>query len=351
MIALGFSGPLGPVRYRLFRRLIRMGVALIYGRIRFLGAERLPATGAALLAINYPSGLIGPLMLVAALERRVRCFVSRQSFRGTWGKLLAWGLGLVPYDSESKAVRHGTGHGSEMLAGGDVVALFPEADSAPASAAREFFGRAASLALAAEALRAGQGGLAVLPVHLFLPGKPLNSKETLLYVERPLDLKRLFQEARSMAERTRALFEALGEASRRNVFRLQPNDLTFLLAGLEEVLRADLEEEWRARPNWKQKADGFGLSGYVKNWAEQMNLFEPARLVALRELLLDYRERRRSVSLRRLKVDTAGRWVNSLWLRLRGPHDARSLVRSRKLLVRELVAGRDVSLEALRLST
>jgi len=455
MIAIGLSRPLGPVRYRVFRRFIRMGMAVFYGKMRVLGAERVPATGAALLAINHPSDFIGPLVLVAALERRVRCFVSRQSFRGTWAKLLAWGLGLTPYNSESKAGRRGTEHGSEILAGGDAVALFLEGDSAPASAASEFFRRAASLALAAEALRAAQGGLAVLPVHLFLPGKPLKSKETLVYVERPLDLESLFQDPRSLAERTRALSEVLAEASRRNVFRLQPKDLAFLLAGLEEVLRSDLEEEWAARPSWKQKVDGFGLSGYVKKWAEQMNFFEPARLVALRESLLDYRERRRSFSLRRLKVDTAGRWVSSLWrraavwfesvgafpvalyglvnhllvavvlraagvlrketsidrtarwmtiglalgfwyliqilacehwlgraaagyyaltlpfsgvyayryfrllrhetrtlwLRLRGPHDARSLVRSRKLLVRELVAGRDRSLEALRLST
>ena len=76
-------------------------------------------------------------------------------------------------------------------------------------------------------------------------------------------------------------------------------------------MRSDLDEEWAAKPDWKQKTDGFTLSGLVTRGVEVMNRLNPARLVMLRDELDRYREARRRCALRELEREAAGRWLES----------------------------------------
>jgi hypothetical protein len=95
-----------------------------------------------------------------------------------------------------------------------------------------------------------------------------------------------------------------------NSFRLQPADLAEFLGDLEQALRDDFQEERVSHPAREQKQDGFELSRFVVEWAEQMNYLHPGLLVSLRESLQAWREARRLGSLHRLEVEGAGAWLD-----------------------------------------
>src|SRR6266568_7449340 len=67
--------------YRLLRALLRIWFALFFRKIRLL-EEGFPATGAAVLVINHPAGLLDALILVAAFERQLHCVIEEKLVQG-----------------------------------------------------------------------------------------------------------------------------------------------------------------------------------------------------------------------------------------------------------------------------
>jgi hypothetical protein len=76
----------------------------------------------------------------------------------------------------------------------------------------------------------------------------------------------------------------------------------YFLSDLETVLRANLQEDWASRPDWKQDPDGFVLSRYTSEGLRRMNHLHPDQLVGLRESLDHYRGLQRKCALRELEV-------------------------------------------------
>jgi hypothetical protein len=110
---------------------------------------------------------------------------------------------------------------------------------------------------------------------------------------------------------TRALGALLQSRWQENPFGLPAEDLKRFASDLEEVLRTNLEEDWASRTNWKQKVEGFQLSGFAAAWAEQANYLHPGRLAALRETLEAFRASRRRYALRQAEVEAARAWLGS----------------------------------------
>jgi hypothetical protein len=156
--------------------------------------------------------------------------------------------------------------------------------------------------------------VAVHPVHLCLPEAAAGSREILIYVDsvvmRP---EALFLAAPSVG--TSALATALEARFRENPFQLRPADVEYFLTDLEEVLRTGLQEDWASRPDWKQDAEGFGLSRLVTGWANQTNFLHPDQLIALRRSLDDYRHLRRQCARRELEIAGGGSPLSSVWRR------------------------------------
>jgi hypothetical protein len=111
-------------------------------------------------------------------------------------------------------------------------------------------------------------------------------------------------------DQVQELAKLLERRCQENSFRLQPADLAEFLGDLEQALRDDFQEERASHPAGKQKQDGFELSRFVVEWAEEMNYLHPGLLVSLRESLQAWREARRLGSLHRLEVEGAGAWLN-----------------------------------------
>jgi hypothetical protein len=115
----------------------------------------------------------------------------------------------------------------------------------------------------------------------------------------------------------RTLAGALEDGLAQNPFRLEERDVRFFLSDLESVLRADIEEDWAARPNWKQKSEGFEISRFLVECAEDLNARDPAALGGLRIELERYREELRRSALLQAEVEAAGDWLKSSGSRAR----------------------------------
>jgi hypothetical protein len=167
---------------------------------------------------------------------------------------------------------------------------------------------------ATEASNPSGEGLQLVPVHLFLPADRAAGSELLIHFDRPLDV-RSFPGGKEDSKSESALAKALAGACRQNVFQIHPQDVGHFFADVEQVSKSDLAEDWSGRRNGRQQAEEFRISGFVAEWVERLNHLQPGRLVSMRERLSGYREAQRRAALRRLKVETAGAWINSPWRR------------------------------------
>ncbi len=296
-----------PLVYRFLRRLVRIWFAVFFRKIRLLGAERLPASAPALVAVGHPASFRDALLLLAASDRKVCCFVPSRVLTSGWQRIFGRALGMIPYKREGEAWRSALKAGAGTLAAGGTIAAFADLEGGSKEPGKRALA-AAAVALEAEA-RNPAVEIAIYPGHLFLPVGRSAAGELLIHIDAPL--------ARgSVARGAMALGRRIEEAWQENAFRIQPAEFRQFLADLEELLLAALEEDFASRPNWKQQAEGFELSRFVAEWTEQANSLDPGRLVALRAALDDYREKRRRWSLRSFRVETGGDWIGSRWRRM-----------------------------------
>jgi 1-acyl-sn-glycerol-3-phosphate acyltransferase len=99
---------------------------LLFGGLwptRVHGAELLPSDGPVLLASNHLAFLDGP-MLFAVAARSPRCLVKREMFASPLGFVLR-SMRQIPVDRDGFD-RAALATALEVLAGGDVVGVFPE---------------------------------------------------------------------------------------------------------------------------------------------------------------------------------------------------------------------------------
>ena len=302
-----------PSGYRFLRGLIRAWFVLFFRKIRLLRADAIPSDGPTLFVVGHPASFLDALIVVASFKRQVHCLMDPMVIQGPLQGVLAKGLGMILY---------GPGRGNwpaaleeccSIVAKREAVALFAGHLQAGAGEQATSAMTAATLALEAERRHSGQLGLGLYPVHLFLP--IAQSSELVIHVDPPLYPRDFLSGSGGVSDRARALAGGLEKALRQNVFALRQEDFARFLSDIEEVLRADLEEDWASRSDWKQKAKGFELSQFVVECAQELNYFNPGRLVAVRESLETYRETRRLWSLRQLQVEQAGPWLKSPWHR------------------------------------
>lgn len=302
-----------PRIYGLVRALVRVWFDLTGRNIRVLRGAPIPEAGPAILALGHPPSFLSALALVAAAEHTIHCVLNLEL--GFWARALARWLGMITWESagDGREVAKQTAH--DVLSGGEIAVCFLEpgavlsGDKSPAGQG------APRMAVDSSLLQSGQSEVAIFPVHLYVPGGDESSREVLIHLGPPL-APHDFLTAGGVKDQARGLANALGEALQQNVFRLMDTELQLFLSELEEVLIEDLEEDWAARPDWKQKTDGFKLSQFLAECVEQMNSTNPAQVVALRNKLGIYKEARRQWSLGQAEVESAHSWLESTGTRL-----------------------------------
>jgi hypothetical protein len=296
--------PANPVFYRLWRGVIRLWFALTFRKIRILHEERLKGPAPALLLVSHPESFLDALILVAGLKRRVRCLIPAGLLRGPFHSVLARGLGMISFLPENRPLAYERCYA--LLADKADLVTFVEPGPAPSGEGRGLAAAAASIAAEAERRHSGSLGLRLFPVYLFVPVGHTHTRELLIDIDQP----EIEQEYISRAEGSGELVRRLESRCQENSFRLQPAALAEFLGDLEQALRDELEQELSSQPSGKQKLEGFELSRFVVQWAEQMNYLHPGLLVSLRESLAAWRETCRRNALRRLEVEGAGTWLH-----------------------------------------
>jgi len=301
--------PTKPAVYRFWRGVIRLWFALTFRKIRVLHEERLKRPDPALLVVCHPESFLDALILVAGFERYVRCVIPARLIQGLLQPLMARGLGMIsflPEDRQSALEKC-----CVVLAEKAALVTFVEPGPAHPAGGSRLTSAAASIAVEAECRHAGGLGLKLFPVHLFLPVGHTHARELLIDIDQPETAQDYISRAGGTPhDQAQELAKLLERRCQENSFRLQPADLAEFLGDLEQALRDDFQEERAAHPAPKQKQDGFELSRFVVEWAEQMNYLHPGLLVSLRESLKAWREARRLGSLHRLEVEGAGARLN-----------------------------------------
>jgi hypothetical protein len=296
--------PANPVLYRFWRGLIRLWFAFTFCKIRILHEERLKGPEPALLVVSHPESFLDALILVAGLERRVRCLIPAGLVRGLFHSLLARGLGMISFLSENRPLA--LERCCALLAEKAAVVTFVEPGPAQSAGVSGLAAAAASIAVEAERRHSGGLGLRLFPVHLFVPVGHTHTRELLIDIDQP----EIAQDYISRAESSGELAQRLESRCQENSFRLQPAALAEFLGDLEQALRDELKQELSSHPSGKQKLEGFELSRFVVQWAEQMNYLHPGLLVSLRESLAAWHATCRRGALHRLEVEGASAWLD-----------------------------------------
>jgi 1-acyl-sn-glycerol-3-phosphate acyltransferase len=301
------------VLYRLSRGVLRSWFSLSFRRVRVLQSEVLSPSGAALLVVNHPSSFLDALILIAALERQVHCLLEPEFLKGFARRMLARSLGVIEFRSQDEHWPSVVELSYRILSQGGIILAFAK-QQASSKMLGSFAPAAAALAVEALSGVAALPGLAIHPVHLFLPISRSQSGDLLIHIDTSIPTAGGGPAAGS-ADAIKRLDLQLESVCRLNPFRVQPGSLQQFLAGIESVMREDFEEKWARRPNSRQKAEDFELSPFLVKLANELNSGHPGRLVGLAESLHAYREARRRSALARLKGEMAGGWWYSRWRR------------------------------------
>jgi glycerol-3-phosphate O-acyltransferase/dihydroxyacetone phosphate acyltransferase len=172
-------------------RLARLAVRVFFRSFEVDGAERVPRGRPLLVVANHVNGLVDPALLLAALPVAPRFLGKSTLWRNpALRPLLEW-AGVIPVyrrqdggDTSGNAETFARCH--QILAGGGVVALFPEGISHNLPALAPLRTGAARIALEAERLH-GPLGLAIVPVGLVFERKDRFRSRVLVRVGEALD--------------------------------------------------------------------------------------------------------------------------------------------------------------------
>ncbi len=298
-----------PLRYRIARRLLRIWFAAVFRKIRLLGAEDEAASGTTVLLVGHPPRILDVLLLVASFDRQLHCLIDAKTASRLATRFLSWSLGVIVYTS-AVDVPYGVGieECRELLESKGTLVVFanPEAKGGNAS---ERLTSVARIALELESGSPSPVESAILPVHLLIPFARFN--EALIHFGEPVFPQDFLPlPGFDLDQQAIELARVLSQVCHVNPFALQQHDLVQLLADLAEVLRSDLADEWASRPNWKQTVEGFTLSRFLTEWAEQTNRLDPDELLTLRQALNACREARRRWSLETIEIENA-EWTRS----------------------------------------
>jgi len=300
-------------RHGFWSRLVRAWFRLTRRRIRLLRAGEIPAEGPALFAVSHPAGYLHALVLSITIDRPVHCLLPKNLSPGPLSRFLARHMGVILYEEELTSSQAGVQEALNVLVSGGSLVVFADQHATSASVPGTVAGTAAALVEHAEAQLMGSG-IAVYPVHLFLPESTPQSREILIYIDSAI-VRPTGQAAAAPNAETAGLVTALEARFQENAFQLRPVDLEFFLSDLEEVLRTGLKEDWASRPDWKQDTEGFVLSRFTTEWVKQTNYLHPSQLVALRKTLDDYRGLQKQCALRELEVEGGDTPLGSGWRR------------------------------------
>jgi 1-acyl-sn-glycerol-3-phosphate acyltransferase len=263
-----------PLRYRLLRWLAQILLSLFYRRFEVVGAEHVPSAAPLLVIANHQNALIDPMLLLAALPRRLVPIAKAPLFRHPLISPFLYLVGAIPVHRRQDAgeeppdlLRNRAMFAAAVAAlrGGDAVLLFPEGVSQPEPRLMPLRSGAARLVFAAAA-----DGIhpAVLPVGLvYQRPEVFRAGWALVLIGRPISTNASTPALTTApAAAVRTLTGAMDVALRELIVEARDRDTLRLVELADRIWRADTKEphgdparraEWRRRAMlaWRHLSD------------------------------------------------------------------------------------------------
>jgi glycerol-3-phosphate O-acyltransferase / dihydroxyacetone phosphate acyltransferase len=290
--------------YRLFRAYVRRVLRIFFRSDEVTGLPHVPRSGSLLLVCNHVNGLVDPLLVMAALDRRLTLTAKNTLGKNPLLAILIRGLGIVLFHraqdrgkgAELRENARSMARCQELLAAGGAVLIFPEGESHSDPGMRPFKPGAARIAADFVRRHPGQP-LAVVPAGLYFTRKDRFRSGVALRFGPPLPLGDLLAEAERGAAAVQALNAAALEAIRGLTLDLETERQSELLSWAAELLLAHakgprLPGELLASADEELEAKRALHAGYVALQARA-----PARLAELEARAGAHQARLRALGL------------------------------------------------------
>lgn len=233
--------------YGAVRAVARFWLWFFFKAVDVRHADRVPASGPVLLAINHPNNLIDSLVVGAVLPRTVHYLATAGLFRNPLLARFLTACGVIPVYRRREAAPGTVAEDSTATFAavhaafeqGRLVAIYPEGTTHAEARVQRIRPGAARMALAFEAVR--PAALALVPVGLSFEARKSFRGRVLVSFGEPVPvpayLRAYRQDPRQAVE---ALTDALQAAMEAQVVNVDRIDDTRLLAAVEGLYRSDL---------------------------------------------------------------------------------------------------------------
>ena len=283
--------------YRAVRAIGRFWLWFLFKSIEVRHAERIPARGPVLLAINHPNNLIDSLVVGAVLDRKVHFLATAGLFKNRVLARFLGAMGAIPVyrrqDDPAQAARNTEAFEAcfGALAQGEVIAIYPEGTTHAEMRVQRIKTGAARIALEAEARHDGRLGVTLVPVGLNFDVRKSFGGRVLVSFGEPVALVPYLPLYRKDPfKAVDALTTVIQYAMEAEVIHVERMDLTGLVREIEALYRADLEQELREeRGLAPRQIDPFRLSRAIADAVEHFSTREPERVERIARRLETYR--------------------------------------------------------------
>jgi 1-acyl-sn-glycerol-3-phosphate acyltransferase len=334
--------------YRIVRGLTRFWIWFFFKRVEIRHAERVPAHGPVLLAINHPNNLIDTILVGSAVARKVHYLATASLFRNRMLARFLFSMGVIPiYRRQDAPDRLERGHDAPLrveeeelrltpperkmdnveafeacdrvFEAGGVIGIYPEGTTHAEPRVQRIKTGAARIALESEARHHGALHLALIPVGLsFELRKSFRSRVRVSFGD-PIPLvDALARYHEDPWKAVEALTTVIQESMKAQIIHVDHLDLTQLIRDVEMMYRGDLVRELiESRKLARSEIDTFRLSRTIVQAVHYFQEHDPDRVQALMGRIQDYKERLKRLRLQDATVrDRATRLpvTQSLWL-------------------------------------
>lgn len=232
----------------LLRWLLGLILRIFFPRIEISNVDRVPARGPVILVVNHPNGLIDPLFLLCLSPRPVSFLAKATLFDMP---VIGWfvkALGSIPVyrrqdaGFEPEKNRQTFDRARAILAGGGVIALFPEGASHDDPKLRPLKTGAARIALGVTAVAGGDDApLIIAPMGIYYTAKGIFRSEALLYFGQPITVapSRLGADGEPPSEEVRQLTDRLEKALSDVTLQADEHEALALVARAEQLFSAE----------------------------------------------------------------------------------------------------------------
>jgi len=291
--------------YRAVRAFARFWLWFFFKRVEVRHADRVPADGPVLLAMNHPNNLIDTLLVGSVLRRKVHYLATASLFRNRQLARFLLSMGAIPVyrrqDDPEKMDKNTAAFEAchRVFDAGGVVGIYPEGTTHAERRVQRIKTGTARIALESAARHHGSLHLALIPVGLsFELRKSFRSRVRVSFGE-PIPLTAFLALYRDDAwKAVDQLTTRLQEAMEAQVIHVSRLDLSGLIKDIEGLYRGDLirgliEERKIARG----EIDTFRLSRTIVEAVHHFQEHDPGRVKEIAARIERYKEHLRALRL------------------------------------------------------